>query len=54
MVTCFGGIIDLNLFLPSKASNIVKLYHQKIGRPYFPPFWALGYNQCRWGFSSMQ
>eukprot|EP01022_Parablepharisma_sp_SALTPOND_P003014 TRINITY_DN111_c0_g2_i2.p1 TRINITY_DN111_c0_g2~~TRINITY_DN111_c0_g2_i2.p1 ORF type:complete len:957 (+),score=79.93 TRINITY_DN111_c0_g2_i2:153-2873(+) len=48
-----GGIIELYFFYPDTADTVVKKYHDLIGRPYLPPFWALGYHQCRWGWKTL-
>jgi alpha-glucosidase (family GH31 glycosyl hydrolase) len=24
-----------------------------VGRPHMPPFWALGFHQCRWGYANV-
>jgi len=48
-----GGVIDTYFFYPDTAINIMKRYHDLIGRPYLPPFWALGFHQCRWGWRTL-
>jgi len=48
-----GGIIDLKFFLSEGNGNpesVFKLYHSYLGGFVIPPFWTLGYNQCRWGY----
>mmetsp|Transcript_38321 Transcript_38321/g.75440 ORF Transcript_38321/g.75440 Transcript_38321/m.75440 type:complete len:998 (-) Transcript_38321:211-3204(-) len=45
-----GGVLDMFLMLGPTPQDVTKQYHALIGRPYFPPIWALGYHQCRWGY----
>ncbi len=47
-----GGIIDLFLFVGDSPEHIVQLYTSLVGRPVMPPFWALGYQQCRYGYQT--
>ena len=49
-----GGIIDSYIFYPGSAEEVLQKYHAYIGRPYIPPFWSLGYHQCRWGWKSLK
>jgi len=49
-----GGIVDFYFFYPGKAEEVIKNYHSFIGRPYLPPFWALGFHQCRWGWKTLE
>jgi len=39
-----GGEIELFVFTKSSAAGIIKQYHNLIGRPSLPPFWALGWH----------
>lgn len=46
-----GGIIDLR-FILSEASPTEALVNLNSisGRSNIPPFWAMGFHQCRWGY----
>jgi len=49
------GIFDLYFFLDNeKPEHAVKEYHDLIGYPLLPPFFALGWNQCRYGYKNTQ
>ncbi len=49
-----GGIIDIYFFYPADAQTVMKRYHDLIGRPTMPPFWSLGFHQCRWGWHNIE
>lgn len=49
-----GGIIDLYFFMGPTVEEVTKQYHSIIGLPALPPYWALGFHQSRWGYSSVQ
>jgi alpha 1,3-glucosidase len=46
-----GGFIDFVVFL-APIDQVLPQYFQLTGLPYFPPAFALGYQQCRWGYES--
>ena len=48
-----GGLLDLYFFMGPTPQAVIQQYHSVIGAPMLPPFWALGYHQCRWGYSSL-
>jgi alpha-glucosidase (family GH31 glycosyl hydrolase) len=33
---------------------VARLYQEVIGRPTMPPYWALGFHQCRYGYKDLQ
>ena len=48
-----GGVLDFYVFNGPTPESVAKQYHEVIGKPYMPPFWALGWHQCRYGFASL-
>lgn len=38
-----GGVLDFMIYYGNTAEDVIKLYHQTIGKPNLPPFWSLGY-----------
>jgi len=48
-----GGIVDFTIVTGAKPEDVIKQYHEAIGRPYFIPYWVLGFHQCRWGYKTL-
>lgn len=46
-VRSIGGIVELYLFMGPTPEQVIRQYHEVIGRPAMPPFWALGAHQGR-------
>jgi len=49
-----GGLGDMYFMMGDTPDAVTKLYHTIIGKPVTIPQWALGWNQCRWGYNSTQ
>lgn len=47
-----GGILDFYIFLGPDPKSVVRQYMDVIGYPFMPPYWALGFHLCRWGYTS--
>ena len=45
-----GGIINYYLTLGDTAEEAILGMHTIYGHPTIPPFWGLGWHQCRWGY----
>lgn len=48
-----GGYLDSYVFCGGKNRDprqIIRRYTELTGRSALPPLWALGYQQCRWGY----
>ena len=49
-----GGVFDFSIFLGSEnPENVTKKYHKFLGGYALPPFWSMGFHQCRWGYKNL-
>nr|XP_039250165.1 maltase-glucoamylase, intestinal-like [Styela clava] len=49
-----GGILDFYIFFGPSPEEVNQQYMRMIGMPYFPPYWSLGFQLCRWGYNSLE
>ena len=43
------------IFVGKESSEeVLQRYHDYIGAAHIPPFWSLGYHQCRWGYRTVE
>lgn len=48
-----GGILDLYIIEAESPEAVIETYTQLIGTPFFPPYWSLGFQLCRYGYKSL-
>lgn len=48
-----GGIFDFFVYLGSDPQDVIQQHLTLIGKPDLPPFWALGWHLCKWGYKSL-
>lgn len=48
-----GGILDLFVLVGDSPADVIALYTSIVGRPAMPPFWALGFQICRYGYRNL-
>ena len=39
-----GGIVEVFIFGHGSHNDVVKMYHNIVGKPALPPYWALGFH----------
>jgi len=49
-----GGLLDILVLLGPSPEDVAKQASAALGRFYIPPYWALGYHLCRWGYNSLE
>ncbi|XP_063281157.1 LOW QUALITY PROTEIN: maltase-glucoamylase-like, partial [Prinia subflava] len=47
-----GGVLDFYLVLGPTPEEVVQEYTELVGRPVMPPYWALGFQLCRYGYQN--
>ncbi|NXN96345.1 MGA protein, partial [Rhinopomastus cyanomelas] len=47
-----GGILDFYMVLGPTPELVVQQYTALVGRPVMPPYWALGFQLCRYGYAN--
>lgn len=50
IITVDGTDLDLYVINGEKPIDIVREFRASIGKSYIPPFWAFGFQQCRWSY----
>jgi alpha-glucosidase (family GH31 glycosyl hydrolase) len=49
-----GGIFDIFFFAGPRPEDVIRQYQSVIGYPYMPPYWALGFQLCRYGYETLE
>ncbi|MBQ3300206.1 MAG: alpha-glucosidase [Ruminococcus sp.] len=53
-ITIDGTDFDIYIIEQDKPVEIVREFREIIGQSYIPPFWAFGYQQCRWSYHNAE
>ena len=49
-----GGIFDFYIFVDSSPTAVLQQYHHLVGYPFFPPYWAYGFQLSKWGYRDLK
>ncbi|XP_015511679.1 lysosomal alpha-glucosidase-like [Neodiprion lecontei] len=48
-----GGILDFYFFMGPTPADVLRQYAEIVGKPFFPPYWSLGFHLCQLGYGSV-
>jgi len=48
-----GGVGDIFFMFGATPDAVVTQYHMIVGKPVLTPQWALGWHQCKWGYTDI-
>jgi len=48
-----GGVLDIYLFFGPTPDNVVQQYNTALGTPIMMPYWSLGFQLSRWGYTDI-
>ncbi|KAF3930608.1 Alpha-glucosidase [Dactylella cylindrospora] len=49
-----GGVLDFFVFTGDTYEDVTRQYQQVSGFPQLPPYYSLGYHQCRWFYDTTE
>eukprot|EP00884_Botryococcus_braunii_P001437 jgi/Botrbrau1/11294/Bobra.0038s0060.1 len=49
-----GGLLDLFVFLGPTPADVMTQFSSVVGRPHFPPYWAMGFMNSKYGYNSVE
>jgi alpha-glucosidase (family GH31 glycosyl hydrolase) len=49
-----AGVLEFYFFMGPSPEAVLQQYHNVIGTPMLPPYWALGWHQCRYGYPNLE
>lgn len=53
MYRTLGGIIDIYMFSGPTPENVIQQYAMFIGKPFMPPYYALGFQISKYGYNNL-
>lgn len=53
IILSLGGVLDLYFLSGPSPVEVAQQYSDIVGKPAMIPFWALGFQQCRYGYNGL-
>ncbi|CAD5120509.1 DgyrCDS9075 [Dimorphilus gyrociliatus] len=47
-----GGVLDFFIYAGPTPDRVISQHTQVVAKPFFPPYWSLGFHLCRYGYNS--